>query len=68
MASRILLISINRCVSPDPVVPLGLAHINAALRRAGHETRWLDRLWLAGITSPRGTAQPGYILCGAGTT
>jgi len=42
MASRILLISINRCVSPDPVFPLGLAHINAALRRAGHETRWVD--------------------------
>jgi radical SAM superfamily enzyme YgiQ (UPF0313 family) len=26
------------------VFPLGLAHINAALRREGHETRWLDRL------------------------
>ena len=24
--------------------PLGLAHINSALRHAGHETRWLDRL------------------------
>jgi hypothetical protein len=45
-----LLISANRCTAdfmpdpPDPVFPLGLAHINAALRRAGHETRWLDRL------------------------
>jgi hypothetical protein len=44
MPSRILLISVNRCTAPDPVFPLGLAHINAALRRAGHETRWLDRL------------------------
>ena len=44
MPSRILLISANRCTTPDPVFPLGLAHINAALRRAGHTTRWLDRL------------------------
>jgi radical SAM superfamily enzyme YgiQ (UPF0313 family) len=44
MPSRILLISANRCTAPDPVFPLGLAHINAALRRAGHQTRWLDRL------------------------
>ena len=44
MPSRILLISVNRCTAPDPVFPLGLAHINAALRHAGHETRWLDRL------------------------
>lgn len=42
MASKILLISINRCVSPDPVFPLGLAHLNAALRRASHETQWID--------------------------
>jgi radical SAM superfamily enzyme YgiQ (UPF0313 family) len=44
MPSRVLLISANRCTVPDPVFPLGLAHINAALRRGGHETRWLDRL------------------------
>jgi radical SAM superfamily enzyme YgiQ (UPF0313 family) len=44
MPGRILLISANRCTVPDPVFPLGLAHISAALRRAGHETRWLDRL------------------------
>jgi radical SAM superfamily enzyme YgiQ (UPF0313 family) len=30
------------------VFPLGLAHINAALRRGGHPTRWLDRLSNAG--------------------
>jgi radical SAM superfamily enzyme YgiQ (UPF0313 family) len=44
MPSRILLISANRCTTPDPVFPLGLAFLNAALRDAGHETIWLDRL------------------------
>jgi radical SAM superfamily enzyme YgiQ (UPF0313 family) len=44
MPSRILLISANRCTSPDSVFPLALAHLNAALRRAGHETAWLDVL------------------------
>src|ERR1017187_5719121 len=39
MVSRILLINANRCSAPDPVFPLGLSHLNAALRRAGHETR-----------------------------
>ena len=45
MPSRILLLSANRCTDPDPVFPLGLAHINAALRTGGHAVRWLDRLW-----------------------
>jgi radical SAM superfamily enzyme YgiQ (UPF0313 family) len=44
MASRILLVSANRCTNPDPVFPLGLAHLNAALREAGHECIWLDSL------------------------
>jgi len=44
MASRILLISANRCTTPDPVFPLGLAHLNAALRETGHDCIWLDRL------------------------
>src|SRR5512144_1884432 len=44
MPSRILLISVNRCTTPDPVFPLGLAHLNAPLRREGHETTWLDVL------------------------
>ena len=39
MASRVLLINANRCATPDPVFPLGLSHVNAALRRAGHEVR-----------------------------
>jgi radical SAM superfamily enzyme YgiQ (UPF0313 family) len=41
---RILLINANRCATPDPVFPIGLAHVNAALRRAGHDTRLLDLL------------------------
>ncbi|HEY5914370.1 MAG TPA: lipid biosynthesis B12-binding/radical SAM protein [Verrucomicrobiae bacterium] len=44
MASRILLISANRCAHPDPVFPLGLAYLNAALRQAGHQCLWLDSL------------------------
>lgn len=44
MPSRVLLISANRCTAPDPVFPLGLAHLGAALRRAGHPVRWLDAL------------------------
>lgn len=42
MASRILLISTNRNTKPDAVFPLGLSYVNAALRRDGHDTRWID--------------------------
>ena len=48
MPSRILLISANRCTTPDAVFPLGLAYLNAALRRAGHDCMWLDALSHAG--------------------
>jgi radical SAM superfamily enzyme YgiQ (UPF0313 family) len=44
MPAKVLLISANRCTTPDPVFPLGLAFMNAALRRAGHQTAWLDCL------------------------
>lgn len=44
MPCRILLLNANRCAAPDPVFPLGLAHLSAALRAAGHECVWLDRL------------------------
>ncbi|MBI2924879.1 MAG: cobalamin B12-binding domain-containing protein [Verrucomicrobia bacterium] len=42
MASKILLISVNTCRDPYPVFPLGLGYVDAALRTAGHATRWLD--------------------------
>jgi radical SAM superfamily enzyme YgiQ (UPF0313 family) len=42
---RVLLVSANRCVTPEPVFPLGLAHVNAALRQAGHEVQWVDLLF-----------------------
>src|SRR5579883_344590 len=41
---QILLISANRCVTPEPVFPLGLAHLTAALKAAGHQVEWLDLL------------------------
>jgi radical SAM superfamily enzyme YgiQ (UPF0313 family) len=44
MPSRVLLISANGYEVPYAVFPLGLAQVNAALRAAGHETRWLDCL------------------------
>jgi radical SAM superfamily enzyme YgiQ (UPF0313 family) len=44
MSSTVLLISANRCTTPEPVFPLGLACLNAALRRAGHRTVWFDCL------------------------
>jgi radical SAM superfamily enzyme YgiQ (UPF0313 family) len=44
MPSKILLINANRCTRPDPVFPLGLTHLSAALRLAGHSTAWLDQL------------------------
>ncbi len=42
MRGKVLLLSINRCESPCPVFPLGLACLDAVLRPAGYETRWLD--------------------------
>jgi radical SAM superfamily enzyme YgiQ (UPF0313 family) len=43
MPAKVLLISVNRCNSPYPVFPLGLACLEAALRPAGYEMCWLDR-------------------------
>lgn len=44
MPSRILLISANRFAIPERVFPLGLTYLQSALRRAGHESLWLDLL------------------------
>jgi radical SAM superfamily enzyme YgiQ (UPF0313 family) len=44
MKTRVLLVSNNCCTTPDPVFPLGLSFLNAALRQAGHETLWADQL------------------------
>jgi radical SAM superfamily enzyme YgiQ (UPF0313 family) len=44
MGNKVLLISANRCTLPDPVFPLGLTYLNSALRRAGHDTHWVDSL------------------------
>ena len=44
MGGKVLLISNNRCTTPDPVFPLGLACLNSALRRAGYDTLWADTL------------------------
>lgn len=39
---KILLVSTNQAHSPWPVYPLGLAYVDASLRRQGFETRRLD--------------------------
>lgn len=41
---KILLVSSNCCVTPEPVFPLGLAHLATALRDAGCDVEWLDLL------------------------
>jgi radical SAM superfamily enzyme YgiQ (UPF0313 family) len=42
MPSKILLISVNRYAIPYVVFPLGLAHVAAALKRAGHTVELAD--------------------------
>jgi radical SAM superfamily enzyme YgiQ (UPF0313 family) len=42
MPSKIFLISVNRCATPYVVFPLGLAHVAAALVRAGHTVEMAD--------------------------
>ncbi|MGO8702025.1 MAG: B12-binding domain-containing radical SAM protein [Limisphaerales bacterium] len=44
MKTRVLLVSNNCCTTPDPVFPLGLSFLNSALRQAGHDTLWADKL------------------------
>ena len=62
MPSKILLFSANRCTVPDAVFPLGLAHLGAALRRAGHQCLLLDRLRdMARFESVLEEFKPDYI-------
>jgi radical SAM superfamily enzyme YgiQ (UPF0313 family) len=42
MPVSVLLCSVNRCETPYPVFPLGLAHLAGALHRAGFQTCWHD--------------------------
>jgi len=39
---RVLLVSLNRETFPTPVMPVGVLHIAANLRTAGHDVRFLD--------------------------
>ena len=39
---KILLLNPNTYDNPYAVFPLGLAYIDDALQRAGHETGWVD--------------------------
>ncbi len=41
---KILLVSVNCCVDPYPVYPIGMSVVARALRLAGHEARQLDIL------------------------
>ena len=42
MPSTVALININTCADPYPVYPLGMCHVPAALRRAGHRVELFD--------------------------
>ncbi|KUN04788.1 radical SAM protein [Streptomyces yokosukanensis] len=42
---RVLLISTNKIRVPRPALPIGMAYISAALKRAGHQVDVLDLLW-----------------------
>ena len=62
MPGKVLLISINRCESPYPVFPLGLACLEAVLRPAGYEVRCVD--YQADTRSARdavATFQPDFV-------
>lgn len=58
---RILLISTNREMLPDPVAPLGAAYVAAALTRAGHDVRLLDLQFVPDITEAVKDACRGFM-------
>jgi radical SAM superfamily enzyme YgiQ (UPF0313 family) len=53
---RVLLISPNIEMLPDPVAPLGLAFLSSALKSSGHEVRCLDLCFEENIEQALGTA------------
>lgn len=62
MPGKVLLVSVNRCHSPYPVFPLGVACLDAALRRAGYATRWLDRqVDSQSVESAAAAFQPDFV-------
>jgi len=52
---RVLLISPNIEMLPDPVAPLGLAFLSSALKSSGHEVRCLDLCFEENIEQALGT-------------
>jgi radical SAM superfamily enzyme YgiQ (UPF0313 family) len=57
---RVLLISPNIEMLPDPVAPLGLAFLSSALKSNGHETRCLDLCFEENPEGALGNAISGF--------
>ncbi len=57
---RVLLISPNIEMLPDPVAPLGLAFLSSALKSAGHEVRCLDLCFEENIEQALEKAVSGF--------